>query len=709
MGGERISEQGVTAVLVNYRSAEDCLHCVASLRKHAPGLRLLIIDNDSGDDSVDLLSSALGEDPKCSILLSEANRGFGSACNLGMDYALDEDPDLEFILLLNPDTVVTAGFLDELRVTFDNEPEAGIVGGRILAMDSDKVLFENGRLRPFSLSRSHVAAPRGAEEYSTQFITGAMMLVAADMLRDGLRFDERFFLYVEDLDFCCQVRARGRELWINRRAVVRHVDGGSQGDEEPILFDLRPGQLAHMTRGKLLFARKYFGLLHRLLFLLVVGIGKPLVGLASGHLRFLPIYYRALFSGLGLWKGYNSAVYGASYRMRNRGRRQRGQALRSELRHVSQKQNSGEILYLAWGRIGDAILASGFLRQLRRAFPDRKLRVIGRAETAEVLSGVVDEFIPFAEQSWLASDDWRRDFLAAVGAGGEILICDVHMFYGGVFVLRGLLEALPCRRKFMYEGYELGSGLAPWREEALGVETIPRLAKAGRNHILAHQRWYLAEILRRCHQAAEPTLEGMRPSLEIPGDGGAVALGFDLEPGEYIAFQPVSNNRKKDYPLEKWREVLAAFPEEQFVALGTATEQARIAELEAPNLLSLAGETDLAQSLQLIRSARAYLGLDSGLSHAAAALDVPGLCVAQNSNLGYFFPYPGVLESAVRSRHNPAYEYCAGCFMTCSEESIFSTYLRAARCLRRLPVETVIVDFKGLLAEVAEGNAVEEA
>ncbi|MHC5064365.1 MAG: glycosyltransferase family 9 protein [Planctomycetota bacterium] len=709
MGGERISTQGITVVLVNYRCAEHSLSCVESLKKHSPGLQILIIDNDSGDDSVARLSSVLGEDPDCRILISEANRGFGSACNLGIEYALEQDPELEYVLLLNPDTVVTAGFLDELRVTFDNEPEAGIVGGRILAMDSDQVLFENGRLRPFSLSRSHVPAPRGAEEYSTQFITGAMMLVAADLLREGLRFDERFFLYVEDLDLCCQVRARGRQLWINRRAVVRHADGGSQSEEEPILFDMRAKQLAHMTRGKLLFARKHFGLLHRLVFLAVMAVAKPLAGVLTGHLRFLPVYYRALATGLGLWRGYNSAVYGVSYRMRNRGRRHRGQALRSELRHMSQTQSAGEILYLAWGRIGDAILATGFLRELRRAFPERKIRVIGRAETAGVFAESADEFISFEEEAWLSSDDWRRDFLSKVAGGGEILICDVHMFYGGVFVLRGLLEALPCHRKFMYEGYELGSGLAPWREEALGVETVARLDKPGRNHILAHQRWYLAEILRRCDLRDELSLVGLRPALNVSEDGGAVALAFDLEPGEYIAFQPVSNNRKKDYPADRWREVLAAFPDEQFVALGSAAEEARIAGIGAPNLRVLAGETDLGQGFQLIRSARAYLGLDSGLSHAAAALAVPGLCVAQNSNLGYFFPYPGVLESSLRTLHNQDYEYCAGCFMTCSEESIFSTYLRGARCLRQLPAERVVAEFSRVLADARERSPVEEA
>ena len=212
--------------------------------------------------------------------------------------------------------------------------------------------------------------------------------------------------------------------------------------------------------------------------------------------------------------------------------------------------------------------------------------------------------------------------------------------------------------------------------------------------MLSHQAWYLQEILRRIGTKAELRAEDLKPTLVLPDDGGDVARSFGLEPGSYVAFQPVSNNRKKDYPLDRWRQVLAAFPEQRFIALGSAREAARIEALDASNLQSLAGQTDLLQSLQIIRSAGCYLGLDSGLSHAASALNVHGLCIAQNANLGFFFPYPEILKSSVRSIHNLEYERCAGCFMTCSEESIFSTYLRGAKCLRELPAEAVIEAFR---------------
>jgi len=60
----------------------------------------------------------------------------------------------------------------------------------------------------------------------------------ADLLRSGLRFDERYFLYVEDLDFCAAVRARGRSLWVTQRATVRHADGGTRAAD----VSARPGK-----------------------------------------------------------------------------------------------------------------------------------------------------------------------------------------------------------------------------------------------------------------------------------------------------------------------------------------------------------------------------------------------------------------------------------------------------------------------------------
>lgn len=286
-------------VIVHYRCRDDLVNCVASLREHAPGTPILIVENHSADGSLPLLEARYRESNDVEVLASPVNRGFGAGCNLGIERALARHPQLEHVLLLNPDTVVTEGFLDRLRGTAKRH-NAGLVGGRIVDLESGATWFENGRLRPWTLTRSHAAAPRGETEFATEFVTGALMLVDAAMLRDGLRFDETYFLYAEDLDLCCEIRARGRSLWITTEAVVRHRGAGSQTEDPVVLAGLRAGQLQQMTRSKVLFARKRLGWLQRLVYLATAVLVRPLLGLVltRGRTAFLRPYFRGLGAGL---------------------------------------------------------------------------------------------------------------------------------------------------------------------------------------------------------------------------------------------------------------------------------------------------------------------------------------------------------------------------------------------------------------------------
>jgi len=287
------------AVIVHYRCRDDVLACLDSLDRHAADLPVVVVENGSGAGVADALREVLRDREHIEVVDAVTNGGFGAGCNRGIERALTRFPDLDSVLLLNPDTVVTAGFLDALRATATRR-RAGIVGGRLLDRDGGNTWFENGRIRPWTLTRCHVPAPAGATEFETGFVTGALMLVDGHLLRDGLRFDEAFFLYAEDMDLCREVQARGRALWINTEAVVRHRGGGSQGEGRAVLGGLRAHQLLHMTRGKVLFARKRLGWAQRLVYLATAVLLRPLAGLvvSGGSVAFLPPYFRGLWQGL---------------------------------------------------------------------------------------------------------------------------------------------------------------------------------------------------------------------------------------------------------------------------------------------------------------------------------------------------------------------------------------------------------------------------
>ena len=123
------------------------------------------------------------------------------------------------------------------------------------------------------------------------------MLLRGDLLRQGLRFDERYFLYCEDADLCAQVRQHGGELWITRAARALHRAGGSQPGER-VLGELTADRLYWLTRSKVLFASRHLTRLQRFGFHAFAYLAKPLLGLVLARSsKFLGPYLRGLRDG----------------------------------------------------------------------------------------------------------------------------------------------------------------------------------------------------------------------------------------------------------------------------------------------------------------------------------------------------------------------------------------------------------------------------
>ncbi len=287
------------AVIVHWTDAEATLASVAALRSGTVVPSLVVVDNAAEDGSGQVLSDRLLGIDGVDVLRAASNGGFGAGCNLGIERALLRHPGLAHVVLVNPDAVVAPDCIEALLDAARRHPDAGIVGGRVLDPTGTGVLYENGRFRPWTLGRSHAPAPRGRDEFETGFVTGALMLVDGALLRGGLRFDPTYFLYVEDLDFCREVVARGRRLWVTTRAACRHAEGGSQRDDPPLLGPMRARQLEQLTRGKVYFARKRLRWPQRFVFFAVALLLRPIAGvLVARRLRVLGPYFRGVRAGL---------------------------------------------------------------------------------------------------------------------------------------------------------------------------------------------------------------------------------------------------------------------------------------------------------------------------------------------------------------------------------------------------------------------------
>jgi N-acetylglucosaminyl-diphospho-decaprenol L-rhamnosyltransferase len=243
----------ITVVIVNYRSAhllEDCLRSLEREFAACPQLRVVVVENDSGDDSAAQLGRFLGAplwSGRSTLVLLEANRGYGAGVNAAVRRALAAEPPADYILVLNPDTLVMPGALRTLAAFMDSHPEAGIAGP--LLVDTEGVPSLSAHCFP-SLLREFAGAarlplgplyskivgirPGEAAPKPTGWVVGAAMMVRRGVFEAGVLFDEGYFLYFEEIDFCLAVHKAGWSCWYVPDAQVMHVGGGSGAPEGPV-------------------------------------------------------------------------------------------------------------------------------------------------------------------------------------------------------------------------------------------------------------------------------------------------------------------------------------------------------------------------------------------------------------------------------------------------------------------------------------------
>lgn len=263
------SKTKVSVIIVNWNGWKDTLVCLASLekiRKKNAELGVIVVDNGSRDESVTMIRNKF---PKVTVLETGKNLGFSGGNNVGMRHAMKEGA--EFVWLLNNDTFVAPNVLSVLSAFDDSK--AGIAGSKIYFApgrefhhdrykdtDRGKVIWYAGGIVDW---KNMIATHRGVDEvdhgtYSsleeTPFVTGCSMMIRRDVIeRIGL-LDEKYYLYLEDLDYCIRAKREGFTLLYVPSSVLWHVNAGSSD---------RPGNPIHeyyFTRNRLLLGFRYASL-----------------------------------------------------------------------------------------------------------------------------------------------------------------------------------------------------------------------------------------------------------------------------------------------------------------------------------------------------------------------------------------------------------------------------------------------------------------
>lgn len=290
----------VWVIIVNYRSAGLAIDCLRSLAPQVPDLcggRVIVVDNASADGSVEALLGSVESEGWSSwvkVLPMDRNGGFAFGNNAGIRAALAAPNSPDYVLLLNPDTIVRPRAIRALVASMDTRPHAGIVGGRLESADGGvdcsahrihsplSELDGGARLRLLSrmLERYVVSEPARSEAHPCDWVSGACLMVRREVLEEIGPMDEGFFLYFEEVDFCWRAKQAGWQVWYAPYARVLHLEGASTGIKR---ISRRAGYwyesrrrffIKHYGVSGLLLADTFWGL-GRLSFLLrrILGLG----------------------------------------------------------------------------------------------------------------------------------------------------------------------------------------------------------------------------------------------------------------------------------------------------------------------------------------------------------------------------------------------------------------------------------------------------
>jgi GT2 family glycosyltransferase len=252
---------GVSVIIVNWNTREMVLRLLESLSapNHESGheLELIVVDNDSSDGSVEAIRRGF---PAVKVVAQAENRGFAGGVNPGAKVAT-----LPLVLLLNSDAQTSRASIEQAAQYMAGFPEVGILGPQIL---SPRRTPQSSAWRDPSLTWMALSAvglsklkPLNFERYQDKpfteakevdCVSGCAMMIRRDLLNELGGFDEDYFMYFEETDFCVRARRRGKRVHHAPVGEFVHDEGGTSRT-------VRLRTFLDFRRSQILFHRKHGG------------------------------------------------------------------------------------------------------------------------------------------------------------------------------------------------------------------------------------------------------------------------------------------------------------------------------------------------------------------------------------------------------------------------------------------------------------------
>jgi GT2 family glycosyltransferase len=233
------SSPDLAVVIVSWnvrKQLDNCLRSIFALPLSERPSRVIVIDNASSDGTVQLVQSSF---PQVRLIFNDRNRGFAAACNQGIQEAGKTD-----VLLLNPDTQISPGLLLELQKAVQRHPQGVIFGPLLINPDGSRqpsvrrlptlsslianfLKFQHWCPKSKTLKHYFAEDLDPTREQKVEQIMGAAFFIRSNAFEQIGLFDEDFFIWFEEVDYCARVKSANLEVWYIPSVKIMHYGAES--------------------------------------------------------------------------------------------------------------------------------------------------------------------------------------------------------------------------------------------------------------------------------------------------------------------------------------------------------------------------------------------------------------------------------------------------------------------------------------------------
>jgi hypothetical protein len=242
----------ISFIIVNYNSTHYIERCLSSLLLKSENIEkeIIIVSNDG---------SLLSVDSRIKILTSSQNSGFGSACNLGAKEAHGR-----YLCFLNPDTEIVSDNFQEIISEFENNEKTGVIGIRLEEENRKIQDWSAGKeINIWDIIGNNLGLKRSKKIWESEekvecaWVSGACLFIRKDLFEKLNGFDEKFFLYFEDIDLCKRAVDLNYKILYFPKFTIKHFGGKSFGSKKE--------QKKHYYSSQDYYFKKHFGKIYSLM------------------------------------------------------------------------------------------------------------------------------------------------------------------------------------------------------------------------------------------------------------------------------------------------------------------------------------------------------------------------------------------------------------------------------------------------------------